>query len=273
MTPASTSWGREPARRGKARPRAWPRWARSPWAWPPSWCPPSAARRPGFWEDSPPCSRPPGSPPPAASSWIRRPRSRAPGAWIRCCWPGPRGPCWRWPCWAGERGQAGGSGLCLLGRPEDLVDLRDLVQQLLGDGRVVGPLGVPCRLGRLPEQLVELWVALQVVGLEVVGPEHPQVVLDQVGPLFLDGDGPGPEVRVLGTRVLLHAGLDRLGFDAGLGRVVDPAWEVAVSVHRSRGIVQDEKNENQGRDVHAEAPCQRRLQVRAAATLSRVARP
>ena len=35
-------------------------------------------------------------------------------------------------------------------------------------------------------------VLLQVLGLEVVGPQHPQVVLDEVGPLLLDEDGRAP---------------------------------------------------------------------------------
>ena len=58
----------------------------------------------------------------------------------------------------------------------------------------------PGRLGGLPEQLVQLGVLLEVLGLEVVGPQHPQVVLDQVGPLLLDEDGPLLEHRRRRTR-------------------------------------------------------------------------
>src|SRR3954451_18217702 len=126
-----------------------------------------------------------------------------------------------------EGGPSSGCGLRL---PEDLVDLGDVVEQLLALGGVHAALaaGGAGLLGRLVEQLVQLRVLLEVRGLEVVGPEHPQVVLDQVRPLFLDQDGAGAEDRVLVALVLLLDGLDRLRLDAGLGRVVDAAREVAV---------------------------------------------
>ena len=53
------------------------------------------------------------------------------------------------------------------------------------------------QLGGLVEQAVQLGVLLEVRGLEVVGPQHPEVVLDQLGPLLLDQDGAGAEDRVL----------------------------------------------------------------------------
>src|SRR4051794_22024131 len=117
-----------------------------------------------------------------------------------------------------------------LGLPEDLVDLGDVVQQLLALGGVHAALaaGRAGLLGGLVEQLVQLRVLLEVRRLEVVGPQHPQVVLDQVGPLLLDQDGAGAEDRVLVGLVLLLDGLDRFRLDAGLSRVVDAAGEVAV---------------------------------------------
>ena len=65
-------------------------------------------------------------------------------------------------------------------------------------------------------------------GLEVVGPQHPQVVLDQLGALLLDDQGAGAELRVGVGLVLLADRLDRLGLDPGLRRVVDAARQVAV---------------------------------------------
>src|SRR3954453_9105828 len=117
-----------------------------------------------------------------------------------------------------------------LGLPEDLVDLGDVVQQLLALGGVHAALaaGRAGLLGGLVEQLVQLRVLLEVRRLEVVGPQHPQVVLDQVGPLLLDQDRAGAEDRVLVGLVLLLDGLDRFRLDAGLSRVVDAAGEVAV---------------------------------------------
>src|SRR4051795_4605183 len=126
-----------------------------------------------------------------------------------------------------EGGPSSGCGLRL---PEDLVDLGDVVEQLLALGGVHAALaaGGAGLLGRLVEQLVQLRVLLEVRGLEVVGPQHPQVVLDEIRPLFLDQDGAGAEDRVLVALVLLLDGLDALGLDPGLGRVVDAAGEVAV---------------------------------------------
>src|SRR3954465_9371535 len=117
-----------------------------------------------------------------------------------------------------------------LGLPEDLVDLGDVVQQLLTLGGVHAALaaGGAGPLGGLVEQLVQPRVLLEVRGLEVVGPQHPQVVLDQVGAGLLDQDRAGAEGRVLVRLVLLLDRLDGLRLDAGLGRVVDAAGEVAV---------------------------------------------
>src|SRR5580704_7103343 len=102
---------------------------------------------------------------------------------------------------AGYRpGQSG-----LLGLPEDRADLLDLGQQLVGLGRVRAALGARRArgLGGLVEQLVELRVLLEVRRLEVVGPQHPQVVLDQLGALFLYDQATGPELRVRVRLVLL----------------------------------------------------------------------
>ena len=76
-------------------------------------------------------------------------------------------------------------------------------------------------------------VLLEVLGLEVVGPQHPQVLLDQVRPLLLDRDGARAELRVVGALVLLLACLDRLGLDARLRRVVHAARQVAVRMNRA----------------------------------------
>src|SRR5664279_69193 len=125
-----------------------------------------------------------------------------------------------------QHGPSGGC-FCLL---EDLVDLGNLLQELRPGGRVgraLYPAGAG-ELGGLVEQRVELRVLREVRGLEVVGPEHPEVVLDQVGPLLLDGQGAGAEGRVVIALVLLLDHPHRLGLDAGLRRVVDTAGQVAV---------------------------------------------
>ena len=50
-------------------------------------------------------------------------------------------------------------------------------------------------LGRVPEQLVQVRDLLDVLGLEVVVPQDVEVVLDQLGALFLDPDRAGAEGR------------------------------------------------------------------------------
>src|SRR5439155_21904473 len=103
---------------------------------------------------------------------------------------------------------ASASGLLRL--PEDLVDLADEVEKLLSVVRVVRLLGGAGGLGGVPEELVQVRVRLEVVGLEVVGPQNPQVVLDEVGALFLDEYRAILEDRVVRPVVLLLASLHRL---------------------------------------------------------------
>src|SRR3984957_18100991 len=123
-------------------------------------------------------------------------------------------------------------GRLLLGLPEDLGDLLDLGEQLVGRLDVDRALGAACacELGGLVEQRVQLRVLLEVRRLEVVRPQHPQVVLDELGALLLDKDGASPERRVLVRGVLLRDRLDGLRLDKRLGRVVDAAGQVAVGV-------------------------------------------
>src|SRR4051794_14035731 len=75
----------------------------------------------------------------------------------------------------------------LLGLPEDGVDLGYQVQQLLAVRRIHRALAAAGAglLGGLVEQLVQLRVLLEVRRLEVVGPQHPQVVLDEFRALLL----------------------------------------------------------------------------------------
>jgi len=80
-----------------------------------------------------------------------------------------------------------------------------------------GPGQPPCRSSSSPRR--RAWwpsrtgrgagVLLEVLGLEVVGPQHPQVMLDQIGPLLFDDDGPLLEDRVVRAVELLHARLHR----------------------------------------------------------------
>src|SRR5207253_2398215 len=112
--------------------------------------------------------------------------------------------------------------------PEHLRDLIDRVEELLALRGVVGLLGVAGFLRRVPEQLVQVRILLEVLGLEVVRPEHPQMMLHEVRPLFLDRDGALAEFGVVRSLVLLLARLDGLGLDASLRGVIDPARKVAV---------------------------------------------
>src|SRR3954462_13736950 len=118
----------------------------------------------------------------------------------------------------------------LLRLPEDLVDLGDLVEQLLRLAGVDAALAASGagQLGGLVEQLVQLRVLLEVRRLEVVGPQHPEVVLHELGTLLLDEQRTGAEDRVLVALVLLTDGLHRLCLDAGVCGVVDAAGQVTV---------------------------------------------
>src|SRR3954451_3280301 len=125
----------------------------------------------------------------------------------------------------------------LLGLPEDLGDLVDLGQQLVGLRGVQLALGAggAGELGGLVDQRVQLRVLLEVRWLEVVGPQDPEVVLHQLRALLLDQDRARAEVRVVVVRDLGDDGLDRLRLDAGLRRVVDTAGKVAVGGYLEGG--------------------------------------
>lgn len=85
---------------------------------------------------------------------------------------------------------------------------------------------------------------LQVLWLEVVSPQNPEVLLDHVGPLFLDHEGPGDEVMVIGSSDFFLRSLDTLGFDPCLCGVVDATGQVAVSGNgrRRRNAVSERKD-------------------------------
>ena len=85
-------------------------------------------------------------------------------------------------------------------------------------------------LGRPSRSLVDAGVLLEVLGLEVVVPEHVEVVLDELGALLLDVDAARPEQLVVAGLVLLDDAQARLGLDSGLLGVVDAAGDVAVRV-------------------------------------------
>src|SRR5262245_57721561 len=107
---------------------------------------------------------------------------------MRCA--SPAGGCFRRPRpsasptvgWVKARGRAASGGPALapsqkrtrlrgLRLPEDLRDLVDLVEQLLALRRILRLLREPGLLGGVPEQLVQLRIGLEVVRLEVVGPQ------------------------------------------------------------------------------------------------------
>ena len=104
-------------------------------------------------------------------------------------------------------------GICfrtylLLGGPEDLGNRVDFAQEAIGHGNVVGLLSFPSALSGLPKEVVQRGVGFEVLGLEVVSPQNPEVVLHQFGTLFLDTGSADLEVGVAASRVLFHAGLN-----------------------------------------------------------------
>src|SRR4051794_22205962 len=90
-----------------------------------------------------------------------------------------RGPSRQWPARPRDVPAEWSWRSRLLGLPEDLGDFLDLGEQLVSRGRVgrrLRPAGAAAgQLGGLVEQAVQLRVLLEVVRLEVVGPQHPEV--------------------------------------------------------------------------------------------------
>jgi len=117
--------------------------------------------------------------------------------------------------------------------PKDGTDLIYEVDQLFSSFDAHRLLGGARRLGRLPEQAVQTRRRVDVVRLEEVGPQDPQMMLDELCPLVLDGNTSLSEYVIVGVVVFLTCFEHRLRLDSCLGRVVDAAHEVAVSVGNS----------------------------------------
>ena len=122
--------------------------------------------------------------------------------------------------------------LGLLGLPEDVGDLVDRLEQLLGDGDVGRLLDVTRAVHAVPEQLVQIRELLEVLLGEEVRPQHHQVMLDLLGALLLDDDRAGAEVVIVGVVELLQRLQARKRLDLGLGGIVDAAVQVAVGMGR-----------------------------------------
>src|SRR6185437_2769608 len=124
-------------------------------------------------------------------------RSTGPGSLADAARPRrPAGP--RDPGRSRDQASSGGStvqaGLLLAaGALPHLVDLVYEGQQLLRVLEVERGLHLRGLLGGLPEDVVQVRVLLEVLGLEIVVPQDVEVVLDQVGALLLDHDRPRPE--------------------------------------------------------------------------------
>src|SRR5262249_19368704 len=104
------------------------------------------------------------------------------------------------------------------------VDLVDQVEELLRLGDVGRGLDLRDLLVCLPEEVVQVRDLVEVLRLEIVVPEDVEVVLDQVGALFLDMNAARPECNIIVRVVLVDDLVDRLGLDPGLLRVVHATW-------------------------------------------------
>src|SRR5439155_12020997 len=87
----------------------------------------------------------------------------------------------------------------------------------------------------LPAGLVQVRELLEMLRLEVVMPQHVDVVLGEFGSLLLDDDASGAEELVGTGGVLLDDLVAGLCLDPGLLRVVHTTGDVAVGVDAPRG--------------------------------------
>ena len=122
----------------------------------------------------------------------------------------------------------------LFGRPEDLGNTVNFGEQTITNGDVIGLLCLTGSFGGLPEQVVQVGMRSQVLGLKVVSPKNPKVVLHEVGSLFFDERCTYFEIGVARRGVLFHARFDGLSFEFGLRRVVDTAGQVTVGKYGER---------------------------------------
>src|SRR5687768_1695455 len=126
-------------------------------------------------------------------------------------------------------------GRLFLRRPEDVADLLHRSLEIRGSLRIDALLVLAAQLRGLPERVVEVRVLLEVLRLEVVGPEDEQLLLAELRVLLLHVDRadvvvPVRVVTALERRELLDHLRDGLGGGLCAGRIVDAARDVAVRV-------------------------------------------
>src|ERR671936_995226 len=125
----------------------------------------------------------------------------------------------------------------LLGTAELLphvADLVDHVDQFLRLGDVEALLHLRALLRCLPADLVQIRELLHVLRLEVVVPQHVDVMLRELRALLLHDDAALAELLVVRGVVLLEDLVAGLRFDARLVGIVNAAWDVAVRVRHMR---------------------------------------
>ena len=144
-------------------------------------------------------------------------------------------------------------GVLLFGRPEDLGNTVNFGEQTITNGDVIGLLCLTGSFGGLPEQVVQVGVRSQVLGLKVVSPKNPKVVLHEVGSLFFDERCTYFEIGVARRGVLFHARFDGLRFEFGLRRVVDTARQVTVGKDGERCGVPVKERSNACFETHGKA--------------------
>ena len=160
----------------------------------------------------------PGRKPPPAEQGVARP--------VRGQHAFPRYPIKpEWPDWH--------ESLSLLGGVKYFGDLGYQVEQFLSGGGVGVMLGLPSLLGGTPEEIVKAGMGFEMLGLEVICPEHPEMALHELGPFVFNDDAPHAKdfVGLIGILLIFLAdGEDRFGLNPGLGGIIHAARQVAVSV-------------------------------------------
>jgi hypothetical protein len=154
----------------------------------------------------------------------------------------------RYPKWSSDWPGSGSPITSPRVPPATDLDLADTDCLLEGPVRAdaVGPVADAARiLGVIPslEQLVEFLDRVHPRHRDAVAAAEPATLalhpaLDQLGPLLLGQQRPGPLHRIVVAVVLLQDRLDRLRLDPSLRRVVNAAWQVTLRIRRDNGMNQ-----------------------------------
>lgn len=120
--------------------------------------------------------------------------------------------------------------LGFLSLPEYLRNFIDHIQKLLSFFWLTVVFALASLFRSFPELVVEIWILFYMLRLEVVGPEYPEVMLDELTTLFLDKQR-ADTIVALKVLHLIHDSLNALRLNLCLRGVINTARQITMRIY------------------------------------------